>query len=366
MTQELIHQIALTQIPHIGDVLAKRLIDHFGSAKALFQARLRELAEIPEVGRSRALQITQFNNYGPIEAELSFLERFHIQPIFYTDAAYPERLRQCYDAPVLLYKKGAASLDAPRMISVIGTRQPTPYGRATCEALIAGLAPLGVTIVSGMAYGIDVIAHRAALEHGLPTIGVLGHGLDRIYPVEHIPVARQMAHAGGALLSDFMSGTAPDKQNFPKRNRIVAGLTAATLVIETGSRGGSLITADIAFSYNRDVLAVPGRMSDVQSAGCLALVRSNKAQLVTCAQDIIEALGWHLPKPQPVVQPALFVALNSTERAVVELFSGQQPRHIDELFKSSTLPNSEVANAVLSLEMQCVIRSLPGQYYAMA
>lgn len=366
MTQELIHQIALTQIPHIGDVLAKRLIDHFGSAKALFQARLRELAEIPEVSRSRALQITQFNNYGPIEAELSFLERFHIQPIFYTDAAYPERLRQCHDAPVLLYKKGAASLDAPRMISVIGTRQPTPHGRATCEALIAGLASLGVTVVSGMAYGIDIIAHRAALEHGLPTIGVLGHGLDRIYPLEHTAVARQMAHAGGALLSDFMSGTTPDKQNFPKRNRIVAGLTEATLVIETGSRGGSLITADIAFSYNRDVLAVPGRMSDEQSAGCLALVRSNKAQLVTSAHDIIEALGWHLPKSQPVVQPSLFVALNNTERAVVELFSGQQPRHIDELFKSSTLPNSEVANAVLSLEMQCVIRSLPGQYYAMA
>ncbi|HEY0272453.1 MAG TPA: DNA-processing protein DprA [Chitinophaga sp.] len=366
MTQELIHQITLTQIPQIGDVLAKRLLEHFGSAGTLFQARFRELAAIPEVGPFRALQIKQFRDFAKVEAELSFLEHYQIRPVFYTDAAYPERLRQCHDAPVLLYQKGDASLLAPRMLSVIGTRRPSTHGRAVCEALVAGLAPLGVTIVSGMAYGIDIIAHQAALAAGLPTIGILGHGLDRMYPAAHKTTAREMVQQGGALLTDFTSGTLPDKQNFPKRNRIVAGISDATLVIETGLQGGSLITANLAFSYNRDVLAVPGRMTDELSAGCHALIRSNKAQLVTCVEDIVQALGWDLPRPGPVVQPSLFVALNNTEKAVAALFNDSLPRHIDDILRNSPLPNSEVASAVLSLEMQCVIRSLPGQYYTMA
>ncbi|PUZ27439.1 DNA processing protein [Chitinophaga costaii] len=366
MTQELIHQIALTQIPHIGDVLAKRLLEHFGSASNLFQARLHELASIPEVGKFRALQIKQFNNFARVEAEISFITRYQIQPVFYTDAAYPERLRQCHDAPVLLYQKGDAALQAPRMLSVIGTRKPSRHGREVCETLIAGLAPMGITIVSGMAYGVDIIAHQAALANGLPTIGILGHGLDRMYPAIHKDVAREMIQQNGALLTDFISGTQPDKQNFPKRNRIVAGISDATLVIETGLRGGSLITADIAFSYNRDVLAVPGRINDELSAGCHALIRNNKAQLVTGAADIIDALGWDLPTVKSVVQPSLFLTLNHIEKAVVALFNDEAPRHIDEIFRNSTLPNSEVASAVLSLEMQCVIKSLPGQYYTMA
>lgn len=366
MTQELIYQIALTQIPHIGDVTAKRLLDHFGNATDIFHARLHDLAHIPEVGTVRALQIKQFADFEKAEAEVSFIEKFRIQPVCYLDAQYPERLRQCHDSPALLYQKGNADLRAPRMLSVIGTRKPSLHGRDICEALIGELAPYGVTIVSGMAYGIDVIAHRAALAHKLPTIGVLGHGLDRIYPAVHKQVAADMVQQSGALLTDFTSGNEPDKQNFPKRNRIVAGITDATLVIESGVHGGSLITADIAFSYNRDVLAVPGRMNDELSAGCNALIKNNKAQLVTSASDIIQALGWELPVRKPVVQRTLFVALNTTEQAVVALFSNSAPRHIDDIYRSSTLPNSEVASAVLSLEMQSVLKSLPGRYYEMA
>lgn len=364
MPQELYYQVALTQISQIGDVIAKRLIDHFGSASAVFAAKRSLLELAPEIGTMRAAAIRQFDGFARVEEELRFIERYQIQPVFYGTSAYPKRLYHCHDGPVLLYFKGSADLNAAKMVSVIGTRSPSAYGKKLCEQLVHELADTGVTIVSGLAYGVDVIAHKAALEAGLPTIGVLAHGLDRLYPAAHKAVAQQMTTQGG-LLTDYMSGTSPDKQHFPMRNRIVAGLSDATIVIESGIKGGSLITADIAYSYNRDVLALPGRVGDIQAAGCLHLIKSQKATLITSASDVVQLMGWDVAvsAAKVPVQPDLFVVLSNEEEQVLSLFIEKTELHIDEIYIRSGLPGSQVATAVLNLQMNHQLKCLPGQVF---
>lgn len=360
---ELFYQIALTQIPQIGDVLAKKLADHFGNASNIFNARQRELERIPEIGAVRAAAIKQFRNFDRVEAEIRFIEKYNIQPVFYLDPAYPQKLRDCYDSPLLLYFKGNAPLNTSRVLSIVGTRTPGSYGREICEQIVAGLAPHDVTIVSGMAYGIDIIAHKAALQHGIPTIGVLAHGLDRIYPAVHKSTAAAMLENGG-LLTDFTSGTAPDKQNFPKRNRIVAGISDATLVIESGLQGGSLITAAIANSYHRDVLAVPGRVGDPHADGCHHLIKTHRAALVTSASDILDLMGWLPATPAPSVrQRALFVPLEPEEQQVVAVFEENPERHFDDLSRHCSLPGSLLNAVLLKLEMYSLVKSMPGQRY---
>ncbi|HEU4552777.1 MAG TPA: DNA-processing protein DprA [Chitinophaga sp.] len=361
---ELLHQIALTLIPQVGDVTAKKLIDHFGSAGAIFKAGKQALEKIPEIGSIRAAAIKQFSNFARVEEEIRFIEKYNIQPVFYTDAAYPQKLQHCYDSPLLLYFKGNTSLNAPRIINIIGTRNPTAYGKAMCEAIVAALAPHQITIVSGMAYGIDIIAHKTALQHNIPTIGVLAHGLDRIYPYAHKNIAAAMLENGG-LLTDFMSQTSPDKQNFPKRNRIVAGICDATVVIETGLRGGSLITAHIASSYNRDVLTIPGRINDPKSAGCHQLIKTHTAHLITHANDILDIMGWHnTPKPAPVAQQrAMFVALSHEEEQVMAAFREKTEQHFDDISRACRIPGSQLNNVLMNLEMHCMLKSMPGQRY---
>ncbi len=365
LPEELRHQIALTQIPLIGDLVAKQLLAHFHSASAVFEARKHELEDIPDIGALRAAAILEFRDYEHIDREIEYMEQHDIQPVFYTSAQYPQRLKHCADSPVMLYYKGHADLNAGRIVSIVGTRTPGDYGRSVCTKLVEDLAAHNVTVVSGMAYGIDIIAHRQALQHDIPTIGVLAHGLDRIYPPQHKGTATAMIENGG-LLTEFLSDTQPDKQHFPMRNRIVAGIADATIVVESGLKGGSLITADIANSYNKDVFAIPGRIGDPHAAGCNELIRTNRAMLITSATDLLQAMGWdhhRPPKIQPDPQLGLFMTLDESERHILTLFTGTDEKHIDQLRRESYLPGSQVASLVLKLEMQHVLRGLPGQKY---
>jgi DNA processing protein len=365
MQEELRHQIALTQIPQIGDIVAKKLLAHFRTASAVFEAGRHELENIPDIGTVRAAAIRQFRDYEPIDREIAFMEEQAIQPVFYTSPLYPQRLKHCADSPVMLYYKGNADLNAGRIVSIVGTRAPGEYGKTVCAKLVEELAAHNVIVVSGMAYGIDIIAHRQALLHNIPTIGVLAHGLDRIYPPQHKGTAMSMIENGG-LLTEFFSDTQPDKQHFPMRNRIVAGIADATIVIESGIKGGSLITADIANSYNKDVFAIPGRIGDPHAAGCNELIRTNRAMLITSASDLLQIMGWDnalSPKNQRDPQRELFVTLNEAEQHIVTLFTGDNEKHIDQLRQESHLPGSQVTSLVLKLEMQHVLRGLPGQKY---
>jgi DNA processing protein len=363
MQEELRHQIALTQISQIGDVTAKKLLTHFGNAGNIFKASKRELERFEDIGSGRAQAIKQFKDFARVDKEISFINRYNIQPVFYTDPLYPHRLQQCCDSPVMLYFKGKANLNASRIVNVVGTRVPGEYGKQVCERLVAGLAAYNVTIVSGMAYGIDIIAHRTAVENNMTTLGVMAHGLDRIYPAMHKATATQMIHNGG-LLTEFISETSPDKQNFPRRNRIVAGIADATIVIESGFKGGSLITADIANSYNRDVFAIPGRVGDPNAAGCNQLIKTNKAMLITDASDILEIMGWErASESTPHPQKELFVALSAEEQLILSLFAGEEAMHIEEICREIPLPGSQVTSLVLQMEMQHVLRGLPGQKY---
>lgn len=363
MQDELRYQIALTQISQIGDVIAKKLLTCFGTASAIFSAGKRELACIEDVGSSRAQAIKSFNDFTKADKEIAFIEKYNIQPVFYTDPKYPQRLQQCYDSPVMLYFKGTANLNASRIVNVVGTRAPGEYGKQMCARLVAALAPYNVTVVSGMAYGIDIIAHRTAVENNMPTLGVMAHGLDRIYPAMHKSTAMQMINNGG-LITEFISKTNPDKQNFPRRNRIVAGMADVTIVIESGTKGGSLITADIANSYNRDVMALPGRVGDPNAAGCNELIKANKAMLITGASDILDVMGWEqVVKPLPNPQKAFFVELSAEEQRILSLFAGQEEKHIDEICRQIPLPGSQVNSLVMQMEMQHILKSLPGRKY---
>lgn len=364
MRDELHYRIALTLIPQVGDVVAKELLRQFGGAQDIFNAKRHHLESIPGVGEQRAAAIRRFSGFHLADAEIAFMERAGVRPVFYTDEAYPKRLQHCYDSPVMLYTKGNMQLQAEKMLGIVGTRKPSAYGQHICEQFIAAFSEHNITIVSGMAYGIDIAAHKAALKHGLPTIGVLAHGLDKLYPSAHHHTARQMLESGG-LLTDFGSGSRLSKQNFPRRNRIVAGLCDATLVIESGIKGGSLITADIACGYNRDVMAVPGRIGDVRSEGCLELVRRNKAALVAGPHDVLEMLNWRpsAPKTAPVVQRSLFHHLGPEQQQVVQALTGNDAMHIDEIQHRSGVPQQQIPGVLLQLEMEGLIRGMPGNTY---
>lgn len=362
---ELLHQVALTLVPHIGTIQAKILVEHFNSASAIFAASMKELSAIENIGEIRATAIKQFSDFSIAAQEIDFLQKSGIQPLFLTDAGYPKRLLHCTDAPTLLYYKGNKPLNEGRFVSVIGTRNNTHYGKAVAEQFIEALRNYNITIVSGLAFGIDAIAHRAALQHQLPTIGVLAHGLNKVYPSQHTQLAKEMIETGG-LLTEFTSFADADRHNFPRRNRVVAGMSDATIVIETAEKGGSIITAECANSYNRDVFAFPGRTTDNKSAGCNTLIRQNKAMLLTDAAQFMEAMGWHTTQRKTTVQKQLFTDLSPNEKIIVDLLSLQSGIHIDELNVKCNLGNSHVAAAILNLELAGVIESMPGKMYRLA
>lgn len=363
MNHDLLYQIAFTLIPSIGPVQAKILLQQY-EPEEIFKAKKSELERIEGIGSVRANHIKSFDNFKVAEEEIVFIEKYKIKPLFITHAEYPQRLLNCYDSPVLLYYKGEASLNASKMIAVIGTRNHTEYGKQLTENLIAGLAELNITIVSGLAYGIDAIAHKSAIKNNLSTIGVLAHGLDQVYPQQHTGLAKDMINQNGGLLTEFRSNTKPDKHNFPTRNRIVAGMCDATIVIETGIKGGSMITAELANGYNKDVFAFPGRITDSKSGGCNYLIKNNKAVLLTEARELVEIMGWEeKPKAKIRTQKQLFIELTPDEKIILTILKEKETTPIDEINLRSGLSASAVAAAILGLELQNVIVSLPGKLY---
>lgn len=362
METELLYRIALTMIPELGPVCIKALTDHFGDAVSVFKARKKDISAVESIGELRARSIKEWTAFHKAEAELGFIQKHHIKPLFLTDAAYPRRLLHCYDPPAMLYYKGNADLNHPRIISIIGTRNHTEYGKHITQELVASLKKQEVMIVSGLAFGIDAVAHKACLQHSLPTIGVMAHGMHTLYPSQHQSLAREMTEAGG-LVTEFPIGTKPDRHNFPKRNRIVAGMADAVIVIETAVKGGSMITAELAHSYNRDLFAVPGRITDAKSSGCLKLIQQHKAVLLTDAEQLVTSMGWEEKKVLPRKQQRqLFTDLSNDERIIIQLLE-ERPHTIDDLCFRSGLSASATASAILSLELQNLISALPGKIY---
>lgn len=363
MSPDLPYQLALTEVPHIGYVQAKILNDHFGSAAAIFKAPQDQLERLERIGEVRARSIKSFRDFSKVENEIRFIQKYNIRTLYLTDKDYPQRLLNCYDPPTLLFYKGNADLNTSRAVAIVGTRNHTEYGKSMTEKLVRELASLSCLIVSGLAFGIDSIAHKCALKYHVPTVGVVGHGLDTIYPRQNSNLARQMLQEGG-LLTEFRSNTNPDKHNFPSRNRVVAGITDATIIVESGIKGGSLITADLANGYNRDVFAVPGRTIDIKSGGCNELIRNNKAVLLQEPSHFTEIMGWaDEKKPFASVQKEIFVELSEDEKKIVDLLRKNEYLTIDELNFRSDVSASSLAASLLNLEMQGLLNALPGKRY---
>lgn len=367
MNDTILYTIALTMVNGVGGILSRQLLNALGDARAVFQEKKQLLERIPGIGSTLAAEITNPDVLRRAEEEIRFIEKAGISVLLWEDKAYPARLLECPDAPIVLYYKGEGDLNPHHAISVVGTRHATRYGQEMTASLLEELSTVfpDTLIVSGLAYGIDIAAHRQALTSGLPTIGVLAHGLDRIYPSAHRQTAVKMLERGG-LLTDFPSGTNPDRPNFLKRNRIIAGLTEATLVIESAEKGGSLVTADLAFSYDRDVFACPGRIGDLYSAGCNQLIRRNKAALISSAQDLIDALGWQQKDrfPEPQQTELLFTESDSPEiQQVLTALQTDEELHIDQLSQRTGFSIQQLTTLLFELEMEGRIHSLPGNRY---
>ena len=361
----MLHEIALTFIKGVGDITVKQLVSYCGSAEEVFKSSKKALEKIPGIGSKTAESIVSLGAFDRAEEELLFIDKYKIKPLFYLNDDYPIRLKNCVDAPTILYYKGSANLNNQKVVSVVGTRNATAYGRTICEKLIEGLKGHNLLVSSGLAYGIDIAAHKIALQAGVETVGVLGHGLDRIYPALHRPVAEKMLSQGG-LLTEFPSQTNPERPNFPKRNRIIAGMADATIVIEAAIRGGALITAEIANSYNRDVFAVPGKLDDEFSEGCNFLIKTNRAHLLSKPEDVEYIMGWFMNHKNIIKsQPKLFPDLSPEEQKIVNIIKDHTTIGIDDLQAMLEMPQSKLAMLLLNLEMQSIIISLPGKVYRM-
>ncbi|AWG24606.1 DNA-processing protein DprA [Flavobacterium kingsejongi] len=360
---ELRYVLALLRVQGIGDIFAKKLIQHCGGAEAVFTADAAILHRIDGIGEIAIQRLKAPAVLEKADAELEYIRKHNIKVLYYQDDDYPERLKHCIDGPVLLFTAGKISFPEQKIISIVGTRQVTPYGTEFCKKLIADLAPLNPVIVSGFAYGVDIVAHQAAMEHQLQTIGVLAHGLNQTYPPAHRKYCPKMEENGG-FVTEFWSSSNPDKENFVKRNRIVAGMSEATIVIESAGKGGSLITAGMANDYNRDVFAVPGRVTDKYSQGCNNLIKTQKANVLTDAADLVYMLNWDLAaeKCKPV-QKQLFVALEEEEEKVYQYLNSKGKEVIDRIALECNLPIYKVASLLLKMELKGVIRPLPGKLF---
>ncbi len=344
-------------------MVAKKLIAYCGGVKEVFSQSRSALKQIPSIGNVLASAVHGSSVMKEAEKELLFADKHGVQVTSFLDKTYPKRLKHCVDSPIVLYTKGPAELNPLRCVSIVGTRNATRQGKELTEKVVSELAEADVSVISGLAYGIDVAAHKAALKFGAPTVACLAHGLDRMYPKVHANVAKEIVEKG-ALMTDFPIGTNPDRENFPKRNRIVAGLSDATIVIEASVKGGALITAEIANGYNRDVFAAPGRVGDKYSEGCHRFIMQNKAQLITSGKDVIRAMRWDDEKTskKASVQPKLLLDLSDEQEKVVNALR-EKELPIDQLTLQSELPMSKVATVLLELEFDDIVSCLPGKVY---
>jgi DNA processing protein len=368
---DLKYKIALTMVPKVGHLLAKKLVAYCGSAEAVFREKKGALLKIPNIGPSIAQSISAFKQFKSVEFEINYAAENGINVLYYLDEVYPYRLKECYDAPVILYTKGKIALNPKRVIAIVGTRNPTQYGREITEHIIQELADCNVTIVSGMAYGVDIIGHKAALQNQLNTIGVLAHGLGTMYPAAHRSFAEKMVNKGqGVLISEYGSQVLAEREYFPMRNRIVAGLADATVVVESKLSGGSLITAEIANAYARDVFAFPGKANDEFSAGCNKLIKTNKAALIDNADDIKYLMRWldiDLKKiPEHSMENIASIhELTNTQIAVLSLLQTHKSLQIDQIMQILNIASSELAIILFELEMKAIVKALPGKQYSM-
>ncbi len=353
--------IALTLIPGIGPIIAKSLLNYCGSAENIFKTKTSHILKLPGMV-SVAHALKNHSVFSRVDEEMEFIEKNNIRVLTYYDDAFPQRLKNCTDSPIVLYYSGNANLNAEKIIGVVGSRNSTDYGKHICDTLIEDIKDENILVMSGLAYGIDVAAHRACIKNNVATVGVLAHGLDRVYPVTHYEIASKMKENGG-LLTEYMSNTTPDKQNFPKRNRIVAGMIDALVVVETAENGGAVITATIADSYNRDVLAFPGNINHKYSKGCNNLIKTNRANLVENAADILEFMRWTKQEIKPKKQRTLFIEFTEEEQQIYAALIEKQEMGIDELTNHLSLSPSILAGNLLNLEFQGIIASLPGKRY---
>jgi len=361
---DLKYKIGIGLIPGIGDIHAKQLISYCGGVEAVFSEKKATLMKIPNIGETLAESIVHHDVLTKAEKETEFISKHHINYAFYFDDNYPSRLKNCPDSPVIFFYKGEVDFEHPKIVSIVGTRQATTYGKDLCNKLVDELHQKNYNpiIVSGLAFGIDVCAHRAALRNKLPTIAVLGHGLKTLYPSAHIAIAREIIK-DGALLTEFLSDSPIDRNNFVRRNRLIAGLSDLTVVVESNLRGGALITAEIADSYNRDVFAFPGRPTDVYSSGCNWLIKKNKANLLQSVDDIEFQMNWDKKPQAPPVQRELFPEISAEEENILQFLREKSECLIDDLCFALQIPVSKASSLLLNLELAGLVNSLPGKVY---
>ncbi len=363
---EIIALLMLKNTPLIGDITAKKLIAHLGSASAVYTEKKRAIERIDGIGKVMLTHLFDPKHKEEALRQWEYICENNIKYCTYTDADYPVNLAQAVDSPIVFFYEGNINLKNKKIISIVGTRQITSYGTAFCQKFIEDLLPLreDLVIVSGYAYGVDITAHKLALEKGFQTIACLAHGLDVTYPASHKKYNSQMIKNGG-FITDFFHGSKFDRKNFLSRNRIIAGLSDATIVIESAIKGGSLVTADIAFSYNREVFAVSGRVFDTYSAGCNQLIKENKAQLLTSADDLLKSMNWNSQSIKPkIIQPQLFIEFSEDEKMIFDYLkiNGKQP--MDSIARDCSIPVYKLSHILFQMEMKGVVFPLPGKIFS--
>lgn len=363
LEEEIIAILALQKAKGIGDIIAKKLIVHCGNAQNVLSEKKSLLEKINGIGTFTIKHLFDKKNWDLAEKEYAYLQRNNIKPIYFQEDDYPSRLKHCIDGPIILFQDGNINLDNPRVISIVGTRKMTLYGRDFINQFIEELTPYNPIIVSGFAYGVDITAHKAAIKNKLQTIAVLAHGFEQIYPKSHKKYIND-ANVNGGFFTEFWHDEDPLRENFLKRNRIVAGISEATIIIESAERGGSLVTADIANSYSRDVYAVPGKVTDSLSKGCNNLIKMNKAGILTSAKDLVEALNWELDSAnKKTIQKQLFIDLEGDEQKVYDFLLKNGKKHIDTIALDCNIPVYKMATLLFNLEMKGVTRPLQGKLF---
>ena len=362
MKNELRYQLAICLIPGVGPITAKKLIAYCGGVEAVFKEKKNNLLKIPSIGKLTANSIGNKELFETVDQEIDFISKYKINTHFYLNSNYPSRLKPLEDSPIMLFSKGNSDFNQSHVISIVGTRKITQYGRDMCNEIVKNLTDVNPLIISGLAYGVDAAAHKAALDNNMETAAVLAHGLDRIYPPLHRSLAEKITNSG-FLITDFFSKNKPDRENFPRRNRIIAGLSDGVIVVEAAEKGGALITAYYANDYNRDVFAVPGKTNDTYSKGCNHLIKIHKAHLAESANDIKYIMNWTKNIKQKPKQQVLFKDLTSEQQIVVNILKDNQPASLDFLVANSQMNFSKVTTLLLELELDSVIKTLPGNYY---
>lgn len=360
--QELFNLLALLKVDGVGDIMGKKLLNSFGDASAIFKAKSSQLAAVDGIGSVLLKNLKDKSVFEKADKELSFIKSNNIQVSFFQDENYPERLKHCIDAPILIFTAGNLDFKNKKIISIVGTRQITSYGTDFCKKLIEDIAPLDPVIVSGFAYGVDIVAHQAAMDFNLQTVGVLAHGLNKIYPRTHKKYMARMEEKGG-FITEFWSDSNPDKEKFVRRNRIVAGMAEATIVIESADKGGSLITANMANDYNRDVFAVPGRVTDKYSQGCNNLIKTQKAIVLTSAADLIYMLNWDIKENPKTIQKQLFLELEPIEQTIYDFLQKNGKELLDIIAIECDIPIFKLSGILIGMELKGAIRPLPGKLF---